>query len=230
MINFSLESFCFIVLHMNPSKTKFLMIGLAVVGLGTVLGTALWLRLGPHAQFGRGAGDSADGLNQYGSVPDFSLTERNGGAVGLAQLRGKIWVADFIYTTCTDTCPLQTAMMAKVQREYLGKADLQFVSITVDPERDTPQVLAQYADKHRADAARWYFLTGQRDRIMRLIQQGFHLAVMSAPVDGGASGAIPHSPRFVLVDKEGRIRGYYDSRELDGLIRLKNDIDALLKG
>ena len=215
---------------MDASKTKFVLLGLAVVGLGVVLGTALWLRLGPGTQIGRGSGDSPDGLNQYGSVPDFSLTERNGSAVGLAQLRGKIWIADFIYTTCPDTCPLQTAMMAKLQEEYSGKPAVMLVSISVDPERDTPQVLSQYADRHRADATRWYFLTGQRNRIMQLIQQGFHLAVSAAPADTDSGGMIPHSPRFVLIDKEGRIRGYYDSRELEAFVRLKNDIETLLKG
>jgi len=215
---------------MDASKTKFVMLGLAVVGLGVVLGTALWLRLGPGTQIGRGSGDSPDGLNQYGSVPDFSLTEKNGSAVGLAQLRGKIWIADFIYTTCRDTCPLQTAMMAKLQEEYAGKPAVMLVSISVDPERDTPQVLSQYADRYQADATRWYFLTGQRNRIMQLIQHGFHLAVSAAPADTDTGGMIPHSPRFVLIDKEGRIRGYYDSRELEAFVRLKNDIETLLKG
>ena len=215
---------------MDAAKTKFMLFGLVVVGLGIVLGTALWLRLGPHTQFVRGSAESVDGLNQYGSVPDFTLMERNGRSVDLAQLRGKIWIADFIYTTCTDTCPLQTAMMAKLQQEYAGQPEVQFVSFTVDPERDTPQVLARYADKHQADPLRWYFLTGQRDRIIRLIQQGFHLAVASVPVDADQGGMIPHSPRFVLVDKEARIRGYYDSRELEAFVRLKNHIDVLVKG
>jgi protein SCO1/2 len=214
---------------MDAAKTKFLLLGLGVVGLGIVLGTALWLRIGPHEEFGRSSRDSADGLNQYGSVPDFSLTERNGGAVGLAQLRGKIWIADFIYTTCPDTCPLQTAMMAKLQRQYIGNPEVRFVSFTVDPERDTPQVLTAYADKYQADAERWYFLTGQRDRITRLIQQGFHLAVATVPMESEPNAMIPHSPRFVLVDKEARIRGYYDSRDLEAFVRLKNDIDTLVK-
>ncbi len=215
---------------MDASKTRFILLGLAVVGLGIVLGTALWLRLGPRAQFGRGAPDSAHGLNQYGIVPDFSFTERNGSAMGLAQLRGKIWIADFIYTTCTDTCPLQTATMAKLQAEFAAKPDIQLVSFTVDPERDTPQALTLYANKYQADAKRWYFLTGERDRIFRLILEGFHLAVASMPNNGDPSGMIPHSPRFVLVDKEARIRGYYDSRESAALVRLKNDIDSLTKG
>jgi len=214
---------------MDASKTRFLLLALAVVGLGISLGTALWLKFAPRPQFGVSS-DSTDGLNQYGAVPDFSLTERDGTNVNLGQLRGKVWVADFMYTSCTDTCPLQTAMMAKLQQEFAGKPNLQLVSFSVDPERDTPQVLTNYATRYRADAKRWYFLTGQRDRILRLVQEGFHLAVAALPNDSEPSGTIPHSPRFVLIDKQARIRGYYDSRELEAFVRLKNDIETLTKG
>ena len=215
---------------MDTSKTRFILLGLAVVGLGIVFGTALWLKLGPHPQFSRDSSNSIDGLNQYGPVPDFSFMERDGSAVSLSQLRGKIWIADFIYTSCTDTCPLQTAMMAKLQEEFAGKPDIQLVSFSVDPERDTPQALATYAAKYQADAKRWYFLTGPRDRVLRLVQDGFHLAVAALPSDTDPSGTIPHSPRFVLIDKQARIRGYYDSRELEAFVRLKNDIETLVKG
>lgn len=215
---------------MNDSKTRFLLISALVVGLGTILATALWFKIAPQHRWLGPESERADGLNLYGSVPDFALTERNGEGVKLAQLRGKIWIADFIYTSCTDTCPLQTGMMAKLQEEYAAKPDVQLVSITVDPERDTPQVLAQYAAKYQADAKRWYFLTGQRDRIMGLIQDGFHLSVATLPTDVEANGLIPHSPRFVLIDRNAQIRGYYDSRELEAFVRLKNDVETLLKG
>lgn len=211
---------------MNLSHAKLLLLGLGVVGLGIVLGTAVWLRLGPRPQLG----GSAAAVSQYGTVPDFSLTERGGSTVTLAQLRGKIWIANFIYTTCTDTCPLQTATMAKLQELYAGNPEIQLVSITVDPERDTPAALAVYAEKYHADAQKWYFLTGPRDRIVRLVQQGFHLAVSAVPVAADSGGMIPHSPRFVLVDKEARIRGYYDSRETEALTRIKDAIDTLVKG
>jgi cytochrome oxidase Cu insertion factor (SCO1/SenC/PrrC family) len=215
---------------MGAAKAKFLLLGLAVVGLGILLGTALWLRLEPpQAGWNHASGDAAASLNDYGPAPDFALTERSGRTVGLDQLRGKIWIADFIYTTCTDTCPLQTAMMAKLQQEY-DKPEIQFVSFSVDPERDTPTVLTAYAAKYQADADRWYFLTGQRERMIRLIQDGFHLAVATTPIGDDPSGMIAHSPRFVLIDKESRIRGYYDSRELEAFVRLKNHIDTLLKG
>ncbi len=200
------------------------------MGLGIVLGTTLWLKLRPSPQFFTNDGAQGDRLMLYGVVPDFSLTERSGENVSLAQLRGKIWIADFIYTSCTDTCPLQTAMMARLQEEYSLKSDVQLVSVTVDPERDTPQTLALYAARHNADAKRWFFLTGQRDRIIRLIQEGFHLGVAALPNGAEPSGTIPHSPRFVLIDKDARIRGYYDSRELEAFVRLKNDVETLLKG
>jgi protein SCO1 len=215
---------------MDSSKSRFLLLGLAVACLGIVLGTALWLRVGPRGPFGRVAPESPGTLTQYGTVPDFSFTERSGSAVSLADLRGKIWIADFIYTNCTDTCPLQTAMMAKLQEQFTTNPAIQLVSFTVDPERDTTQALARYADKYRADAKRWYFLTGSRERMIRLVQDGFHLAVASIANTSDPTEMIPHSPRFVLVDKEAHIRGYYDSRESTALDRLKNDIQSLMKG
>ncbi len=215
---------------MNDPKTRFLLLGAAVIAMGVILGTVLWLKLGPPPRFALVDGAGDDRLKQYGAVPDFKLTERNGSEVNLAQLRGKVWVADFIYTTCTDTCPLQTAAMAKLQKEFAAKSNVQFVSVSVDPERDTPQVLSAYADKHDADRQRWYFLTGQRDQVIKLIRDGFHLSVAALPDSAESHGMIPHSPRFVLIDGQAQIRGYYDSRAMDAIARLRNDIATLLKG
>src|SRR5512147_2730361 len=179
---------------MNDPKTRFFLLGAAVIAMGVILGTLMWLKFGtpPRVVLMDRAGD--DGLKQYGAVPDFNLTERGGTDVNLAQLRGKIWIADFIYTSCTDTCPLQTAIMAKLQQEYAAKPDFQLVSFTVDPERDTPQALTSYATKFQADGKRWYFLTGQRDRIVRLVEEGFHLAVATVSSDADPAGIIGHSP------------------------------------
>ena len=206
------------------------MLGALVIGLSIVLGTVLWLKVGPRPSLVVYDGQQRERLMQYGTVPEFSLTERNGEVISLAQLRGKVWIADFIYTSCTDTCPLQTAMMARLQKEYAAMPNVQLVSVTVDPERDTPESLSIYAARFNADAKRWFFLTGQRARIIRLIQDGFHLSVATLPNDAESSGIIPHSARFVLIDKDAHIRGYYDSRELEAFVRLKNDVETLLKG
>lgn len=214
----------------DNTKTRFFLLGIAVVGLGVILGTALWLKLAPHARLAVEQNDSGNGVNQYGSVPEFALTQRDGSVVSLQQLRGKIWVADFIYTSCTDTCPLQSAIMAKLQEQYAANPDFQLVSFTVDPVRDTPQALTSYARKFQADGKRWYFLTGQRERILRLVEEGFHLAVANFSNDADSAGVIGHSPRFVLIDKDARIRGYYDTRESEAFVRLKDDIDSLVKG
>ncbi len=215
---------------MDSSKFRFLLLSLAVAGLGIVLGTALWLRLGFQPRFYSEQRNSSGDMKPYGVVPEFTLTERDGSLVSLQQLRGKIWIADFIYTSCTDTCPLQSAMMEKLQQEYAANPDIRLVSFTVDPERDTPEVLTTYAARFDADPKRWYFLTGQKERMLRLVQEGFHLGVATLSSDADPAATIGHSPRFVLVDKEGRICGYYDTRESQDFARLKNDIDTLVKG
>jgi len=215
---------------MNLSKTRFFLLGVAVIGSGIVLGTFLWLKLAPKPGLRGWDARPLEGLSRQGQVPEFSLTERSGKKIGLAALRGKIWIADFIYTSCTDTCPLQSAAMAKLQEQWSGKPDLRLVSITVDPARDTPKVLAGYADKFKADTDRWLFLTGEKEQIAQLIQAGFHLS--AAPLTEGDTQAnvILHSPRFVLVDPEAQIRGYYDSRDGEALKRLKADVANLLSG
>jgi cytochrome oxidase Cu insertion factor (SCO1/SenC/PrrC family) len=213
---------------MAPLKTRLVLLAISVVGLGSILGTAVWLKLGPDPRLARWQQKPLEGLSRYGAVPDFILLERSSKSARLGDLRGAIWIADFIYTTCTDTCPLQSAEMAKLQEQLAGSA-IKLVSISVDPEKDTPQVLSLYADRYKADPHRWLFLTGGKDQIRRLVQEGFRLSAASA---GGSAetGVILHSPRFVLVDKESQIRGYYDSRDLQALQRLKKDVATLLNG
>lgn len=213
---------------MNLSKVRFVLLGFAVIGSGIVLGTFLWLKLGPRPGFKGWEARPLEGLNRQGQVPEFSLTERSGKNIGLAALRGKIWIADFIYTSCTDTCPLQTAEMAKLQERWSDRPEIRFVSFSVDPERDTPSVLASYADKFKADAERWLFLTGEKEQIAELIQAGFHLSAAPLTEEGTQSSVVLHSPRFVLVDREAQIRGYYDSRDGEALKRLKADVAILL--
>jgi protein SCO1/2 len=215
---------------MNLSKTRFFLLGISVLSLGIILGTFLWLKLAPRPGSTGWDAKPLEGLNSYGPVPEFSLTERSGRTTTLADLRGSIWIADFIYTTCQDTCPLQTAEMAKLQQEWKDTAGLKLVSFSVDPEKDTPQVLSRYADRYGADSGRWLFLTGTREDMGRIVQEGFRLSAVSVANEDSTESVILHSPRFVLIDKQARIRGYYDSRDQQALQRLKNDVATLING
>jgi protein SCO1/2 len=173
-----------------------------------------------------------EGLKEFGAVPQFSLTERDGRRVTLWDLKGKVWIVNFIYTNCPDTCPIQSAQMKQLQDELRSEEDLRLVSITVDPERDTVEVLREYADRFNADPSKWLFLTGEEKEIHELAQKGFQLGAAEIPHDKRpASGAThTHSPRFVVVDRETRIRGYYVSIDSEAMKRLRRDLQTLLRG
>lgn len=190
-------------------------------------------------------------LEVYGEVPDFGLTERSGRRITLADLRGKVWVANFFYTECTDTCPLQSAHMAQLQAD-LTDPDVRLVSISVDPEHDTPEVLSEYAARFRADPDRWLFLTGSKDAIYRLAIEGFRLGVVDSgekaqrqtggdqarfgpasawahPFPNPDRKPLIHSSRFVLVDRQAQIRGYYHGTDRESLERLRQNVRILMR-
>jgi protein SCO1/2 len=171
--------------------------------------------------------ERASGLPRYVEVPDFELVERSGKTVHRADLIGKIWVADFIFTHCTGQCPMMAARL-KALNEALGAApNVRLVSVSVDPERDTPEVLARYADALGAPEDRWLFLTGKRDEIVRLVVGGMQLP---AVVSGGAGAQkvdVTHSDKFVLVDPNGLVRGYYEAGDEEAQARLIADVRRL---
>jgi protein SCO1 len=218
--------------------------GLAV-GVAFVGGLAWWTGLGTRAPVGTTEEHPLEGLQVFGTVPPFSLTERSGKPVTREELMGKVWIANFIYTHCPDTCPLQSAQMARLQRDLEDLKDLRLVSITVDPERDTPPVLQEYANRYGADPDRWLFLTGGKDAIYRLAQEGFRLSVVDPEErktsshffeprsvfahHGEVGKQFIHSSRFVLVDRQARIRGYYPGTEEDAFQRLRRDVPTLLR-
>src|SRR6266542_2767065 len=115
----------------------------------------------------------------FGKVPAFELTERSGQSVSDTTLRGKVWVASFVFTRCTGPCPQVTGTMARLQRDLnlAGEEDLRLVTFTVDPERDQPKELQEYADRFQAHRERWHFLTGKKEQIHQLILEGFKLAI-----------------------------------------------------
>jgi len=164
-------------------------------------------------------------VSSYGTVPEFMLLNQDGHNFGSAQLRGKIWIADFIYTTCPGPCPMISSRMSELQKP-IGKTDVHLVSFSVDPAKDTPQVLRGYAEKLQAEPGRWDFLTGPQSTIYNLSRNGFKLAVS----DGSDEKGIPvHSTRMILVDRRGAIRGYYDAAEPDAVTKLVADTTHLLR-
>lgn len=163
------------------------------------------------------------------ALPDFSLTDQSGGTFGLADLRGKVWIADFIFTRCAGTCPMQTAEKAKLQgriSELDGGQDARLVTFTVDPEFDTAAVLKSYAAVHGANLRRWSFLTGKRGDLWNLSANGFRLDV----AEDAKNSAMPilHSSRFALVDRGRRIRGFYDGLKAEGRSKLMRDLALVL--
>jgi protein SCO1/2 len=155
-----------------------------------------------------------------GSVNRFELTSQAGQVFDSGVLEGKVWVADFIFTHCNGPCPRMSAQMRQVQDRLRDASEVRFVSITVDPERDTPEVLARYAKRQGARDGIWFFLTGPREKLHELCRYQFKL--------GNVDGTLEHSTRFVLVDQKGRIRGYYGSFDDDTVRRVAGDARRLV--
>jgi protein SCO1/2 len=194
-------------------KTTLILIPFITVGI------LLWLR---HVEVNALAQRS---IHSYGRVPSFQFVNQNGQPYGSAQLAGKIWIADFIFTSCPGPCPMISARMSELQKP-LEKTGVHLVSFTVDPEKDTPEVLHGYAEKFQARPERWDFLTGPKSALYNLSHDGFKLAVS----DGSEEAGVPvHSTRMVLVDRRGEIRGYYEATEPDAVTKLLADTSHLLR-
>jgi protein SCO1/2 len=216
-----------------------------------VLAATLLVGVGATAWWASGPTDSPAGppqepLTDYGRVPPVTLTERSGRPVALPDLHGRVWIADFIYTECTESCPTQSLQFAALQREFAGTSDLYLVSITVDPAHDTPAALRRYAERYGA-GDHWWFLTGDKRDIYCLAHEGFRLSVVDPaaaepPACGqslslgptpawahhGAPGLVMHSARAVLVDRAGRIRGYHLTTDAESMASLRASLRRLL--
>jgi cytochrome oxidase Cu insertion factor (SCO1/SenC/PrrC family) len=216
-----------------------LLIGALLLSLA--IGGAAIVLLLQRAQIQPGSGTAAP----IGPAPSFALVDQLGRPVSDADLRGKVVVADFIYTTCTDICPALTAQMAalrtRLAEEGLLGDEVMLLSISVDPARDTPEVLRAYSEPFGADPATWRFLTGDEPAIRQVVVDGFMLGVEVMEVaaqdaaaheagtahsateahtgshgsEHGGDYEVSHSGRFVLIDRDWQIRSYYDSAALD---------------
>ena len=160
-------------------------------------------------------------LPVYGKVNNFRLLDTQAREFTLKNLRDKVWVADFMFTTCGGICPVMTKNMAALHRSFLPIDSVEMVSISVNPENDSPAVLAGFARKYHANPTKWHFLTGSREEIKQLAVKSFKVGSVDEPIF--------HSDRFVLVDREGNIRGYYEGTQQKSINTLFKDIAALIK-
>jgi protein SCO1 len=198
-----------------------------VLTMVAVVGRGMWRSAddgGPAAQRVTAASDAPighDGLDVLFDAPQFKLTDQDGKPFSSDQLKGKVWVAALIFTNCPGVCPSMTEKMKALQDAVPSK-DVQLVSFTVDPERDTPEVLKQYAQRFKADQSRWHFLTGEKDTMFSTAA-GLKLAASPAKDDQ----PIVHAEQFLLVDGDGRVRGAYHSKDDDALKQLRRDAAKL---
>lgn len=175
-------------------------------------------------------------LAVIGTVPDFSFTDQNGKTISNSDYKGKVYVAEFFFTTCPSICPIMNRNMVKVQNEFYGNPNLGIASFSIDPDYDTPEVLRDYAKSYQITNPNWHLLTGEKVKIFDLANSGFNLYVgENSEVEGG----FEHSGYFALIDQEGKIRSrydehgnpiiYYDGLEAEGIQMLIEDIERLIE-
>ena len=163
----------------------------------------------------------AENLPRLGNVAQMRLTNQLGEAVTGQSLVGQVWIANFIFTRCMGPCPVMTKKMAQLQADLGADTAVKLVSFSVDPEYDTPRVLAEYGKKHGADPGQWQFLTGDKEHIIDIATTMFKLPAGEEPD--------MHSTKFTLIDQLGTIRGYFDAAQSDQLQQLLQQARALAR-
>lgn len=154
-----------------------------------------------------------------GPIQNFTLVDTNNQPFNKSALDGKVWVADLVFTSCQMTCPMMTQKLKIVSNHFANNPNFRIVSISIDPDNDTPDVLKQYAKDQGVEQDSWFFLTGKMDEIRDLAIHSFKLATPDSPS--------LHSDRFVLVDQSAHVRGYYDPEDPPQLRKLLQDIEFL---
>lgn len=157
-------------------------------------------------------------LPAYRNIPEFKFTSHNNVPFGDEQFIGKISVVDFFFTRCPKQCPEMTLEMRKLYHQCDGSDKVQFISISVDAEYDTPEILAEYAKKYEITEQRWAFLNGEQAAVDTLCETGFAI---------GTDNPLHHSPMFILIDQEGAVRGYYNIYDDNAMKRLREHIALL---
>jgi len=163
----------------------------------------------------------------YHSIADFAFVNQVGDTIRKEDMAGKIYVADFFFTSCPTICPVMKKEMLRVYEQFKGDPNFRILSHSIDPSHDTQAVLKDYAEKLGVpDAATWNFLTGDQEKIFEIGQTSYLTTTMA---DDMEPGGFLHSGAFLLVDQQGRIRGVYDGTKTDQVDRLLADIPKLLK-
>ena len=163
-------------------------------------------------------------------IQHFELTDQSNNTFGSKELKGKVYVAEYFFTTCGTICPIMNSQMQRVQEKFAGNKDFNIVSMTVDPEHDTPEVLMDYAKNHGAKNDQWHFLTGKKEKLYSLARRSFFLLKPAAVVNQGDVGSdFIHTNYFVLVDQNSQIRGYYDGTDEHTVTTMIEDVEILLK-
>lgn len=158
-------------------------------------------------------------------LPEFSLTDQNGNTFDRGALEGDLWVADFVFTHCRSTCPRLTAHMQGLQTRVADIPNAQFLSVSVDPRNDTPEVLKAYMTKNELSEANWRFVTGEEPAIRNVVLNGFKVGLAEGDDQPGTE-EIMHANHFVLVDVNAQVRGYYRANN-DGIADLERDLRFL---
>lgn len=163
-------------------------------------------------------------------IGDFSFLNQNGKEISLDDVNGKVFVAEYFFTTCGTICPRMTEQMTRVQKRFKGNENVKILSFTVDPANDTVQAMRAYASKHGAVDGQWHFLTGDKKALYALARNSFFVLKPAEAANlGDANSDFIHTNNFVLVDEQLRIRGYYDGTSIESVNELMEDIDLLLE-
>jgi protoheme IX farnesyltransferase len=205
-----------------PLVLAALVVDVACVGRGSPGGAAT-----DAAATSGGDGAGSEGLPTFSELPEFELVDQDGQPFRRADLLGRAWVVDFIFTSCAGACVPMTSRMTDLQKEGLG---VSFLSISIDPERDAPQVLSGYRAKWQGDAQLWTLAVGSREAVLALANQAFKLPAGQEVSTPEGLPELFHSQRFALVDRQGRVRGYYDSNDTLAMAQLRQDIARLPDG
>ena len=174
-----------------------------------------------------GCGEHEDPLPELVPVSEFELLDQDGEEFNSRELRDKVWVVDLIFTSCPEICPLMSTTMANLHRR-VDRPDVRFVSITVDPAGDTPEVLHAYAERYGADPGRWTFLTGSVEDVNRVVLRSFRLPLGDRMERDDGEYDILHTGRFLLIDRHSTMRGMY-ATDREGIEQIERDIARLLE-